>query len=357
MENELFTSISNGDIKNSILITTKIIFLHNSFELLENAYIDVCAYIGSFVSLYDISKLIDIYANTKIIIEAEKIIIKDIYVLITKMCILCDIYNKHPTAKCGSMSLKTLKEKISPIFNNEDMKLSANGLMKFDGILPPQDNENYAVALRIIALIIKTVKSTDNISVDNGNTLTHTAYTLRYALDYILRTKYKFETKFYATDNDNTWFIWGVFSILYKDTCFNDAFWLYNHEFKKKYKPKRIGILWSLGIICIYIHKKDISRGWTEKEASVIKKIDEIAIKLYNEIRHKLIDEYPDAQRAQHAQHANTHKSSENKNDGLDFILNYVPILHPQELAQASRARIVENHNKQEIKDIRSISF
>jgi hypothetical protein len=350
MDNELFTSISNGDIKNSILITTKIIFLHNSFDLLENAYIDVCAYIGSFISLYDISKLVDIYANTKKIIEAEKIVIKDIYVLITKMCILCDIYNKHPTAKCGSMSLKILKEKIAPIFNNEDMKLSSNGIMRFDGILPPNDNENYAVALRIIALIIRTIKSTDNISVDNGDALTHTANNLRYALDYILRTKYKFETKFYTTDNDNSWFIWGLFSILYKEECMSDAFWLYNYEFKKKHKPKRIGILWSLGIICIYIHKKDISRGWNDKEASVIKKIDEIAIKLYNEIRHKLIDEYPD----QIQQHQST-KSSENKNDGLNFIFNYVPILHSTQLTQPTPLRSQEQ--KPEPKDVRSISF
>jgi hypothetical protein len=171
MENELFTSISNGDIKNSILITTKIIFLHNSFELLENAYIDVCAYIGSFVSLYDISKLIDIYANTKIIIEAEKIIIKDIYVLITKMCILCDIYNKHPVAKCGNMSIAVLKNKISHILNENDMKLSQNGIMRFDGVLPPHNHENYSAALQIIAIIIKTIKSTDDLSYENTNKL------------------------------------------------------------------------------------------------------------------------------------------------------------------------------------------
>ena len=29
------------------------------------------------------------------------------------MCILCDIYNKHPNAKCGNMSIKVLKDKIS----------------------------------------------------------------------------------------------------------------------------------------------------------------------------------------------------------------------------------------------------
>lgn len=320
MDNELFTSISNGDVKNSILLSTKIIFLQNSIEMLEQVYVDVCAYIGSCISLYDISKLIDIYALTKNIIENDQIIIKDIYVLVTKMCILCDIYNKHPSTKCGSMTIKVLKERIAPVFNNEDMKLSANGIMKFNGILPPHDHENYAVALRIIAIIIKTIKMSDTISIDNGDELSSIANKLQLCLDYITRTKYKFETKFYSNDNDNTWFIWGVFSVLYKDDAIANAFLLYNYEFKKKLKPKRLGIIWSLAMICIYIHKKDISKGWSDKELHVIQKIDEIAIKLYNEIRHKLIKEYQDTVEI---------KPKDNKNDGLNFILNYVPILGP----------------------------
>ena len=167
MDNELFTSICNGDIQNSIMISTKIIFLHETIDILENVFINICAYIGSFISLYDISKLTDIYSSLKNIIENEKLVIKDIYVIISKMCILCDIYNKHPNAKCGNMSIKVLKDKISVQFNNYDLKLSHNGIMRFDGILPPHDHENYGLAIKIISIIIKTIKSTDDISVDD----------------------------------------------------------------------------------------------------------------------------------------------------------------------------------------------
>ena len=346
MDTELFTSICNGDVKNSILLSTKIIFLQNSIETLEQVYIDVCAYIGSFISLYDISKLIDIYAKMKSIIESDQIIIKDIYILITKMCILCDIYNKHPSTKCGCMTTKVLKEKIAPIFNNEDMKLSASGIMKFDGILPPHDHENYAVALRIIAIIIRTIKSSDNIPIDHADDLCSIANKLKYCLDYITRTKYKFETKFYNIDNDNTWFLWGVFSILYNDDAVANAFILYNHEFKKKLKPKRLGILWSLAMICIYIHKKDISKGWSDKELHVIQKMDEIAIRLYNEIRQKLIKENPDTIEI---------KPKENKNDGLNIILNYIPIVstNPNILTQKRD----QPDEVREIKEIKAISY
>ena len=344
MEDELFTSICNGDIQNSIMLSTKIIFLHESIDILENVYINICAYIGSFISLYDISKLIDIYSSLKKIIENEKLIIKDIYVIISKMCILCDIYNKHPNAKCGNMSIKVLKDKISTLFNNNDLKLSHNGIMRFDGILPPHDHENYGMAIRIVAIIIKTIKSTDDISVDDGNALVDISNKLRHIIDYLLRSKYKFETKFYSTDNDNAWFLWGVFSVLYKNDILDDAFWLYNYEYKKKYRTKRIGILWSIPIISIYTHKSDISKGWASKESNVIAKIEEISINLYNELRRKIIKDNPD-------KFERTNKETVDKYDGLKYILNFVPVIDNN-----SRADIDKNASKPK-EEIRHISY
>jgi hypothetical protein len=349
MDNELFTSICNGDIQNSIMLSTKIIFLHENIDVLEVVYINICAYIGSFISLYDISKLTDIYSSLKKIIENEKLVIKDIYVIISKMCILCDIYNKHPNAKCGNMSIKVLKDKISTLFNNDDLKLSHNGIMRFDGILPPHDHENYGLAIKIVAIIIKTIKSTDDISVDDGDTLMNTANKLRYIIEYILRTKYRFETKFYSTDDDNAWFLWGVFSILYKNEVFNDAFFLYNYEYKKKYRTKRIGILWSLPIISIYTHKCDISKGWNSKESMVISKIEEISINLYNELRRKIIKENPD-------KFEKRNKEEVDKYDGLKYILNFVPVINNNKDRYVNDT-MTSQMNAKSKEEIRQISY
>ena len=46
--------------------------------------------------------------------------------------------------------------------------------------------------------------------------------------------------------------------------------------------------------MAIYIHKKDISSGWSTQEKIVIQKIDEVAIKLYNEIRRDIMKDNPD---------------------------------------------------------------
>jgi hypothetical protein len=349
MDNELFTSICNGDIQNSIMLSTKIIFLDENIDVLEVVYINICAYIGSFISLYDISKLTDIYSSLKKIIENEKLVIKDIYVIISKMCILCDIYNKHPNAKCGNMSIKVLKDKISTLINNDDLKLSHNGIMRFDGILPPHDHENYGLAIKIVAIIIKTIKSTDDISVDDGDTLMNTANKLRYIIEYILRTKYRFETKFYSTDDDNAWFLWGVFSILYKNEVFNDAFFLYNYEYKKKYRTKRIGILWSLPIISIYTHKCDISKGWNSKESMVISKIEEISINLYNELRRKIIKENPD-------KFEKRNKEEVDKYDGLKYILNFVPVINNNKDRYVNDT-MTSQMNAKSKEEIRQISY
>jgi hypothetical protein len=318
-KDDLFSSICNGDIQNSILLSTNILYIDGSFETLELIYIDVCSYIGTFIHIKDISKLIDIYDNLLSLINTDKVVIKNIYSLITKMCILCDIYNKHPVAKCGNMSIAILKNKISHILNDNDMKLSQNGIMRFDGVLPPHNHENYNIGLHIIAIIIKTIKSTDDLSYENTDKLIDISNNMRLVIDYILRKKLKFETKFYSTDDDISWFIWGVFSILYKEKCFDDAFNLYNYEFKKKYKTSRQGIIFSLGLICIYIHKRDISKGWSQKEQLVINKIDEISIKLYNEIRKDILKKHPELIEKQEK------KEVEKEHDGLDFILNYIP--------------------------------
>ena len=321
MNNELFTSICNGDIQKSLLLATKIIFLHDAFELLENVYIDVCSYIGTYISLSDICKLIDIINQTNDIINSEKVIIKDNYNLITKLCIICDIYNKHPTAKCTNMSITVIKSKIANIINDNEMKLSHNGIMRFEGILPPQDHENYITALKIIAIFIKTIKSTDNISVDSYDVLNEISNNLRLVTEFILRKKLKFETKFNSNDDDIVWFLWGVYSVLYKDSIFDNTYALYNYEYKKKHKTTRCGLLHALSLIAIYTHKKDISLGWNSREKIVIQKIDEVAIKLYNEIRRDIIKENPD----KFEKHEK--KKIYVEYDGLEYISNFIPEL------------------------------
>jgi len=318
MNNELYTSISNGNVQNSLLIATKMIFLYDTVDLLEHTYIDICSYIGTFISIKDISKLIDVINHTKKIIDNEKIIITDIYLLITKLCIICDIYNKHPTAKCSSMSMAILKTKIAHIINNNEMRLSHNGIMRFDGILPPNDHENYMTALKIIAIFIKTIKSTDDISVDDADKIMEISNNLRLVTEFIIRKKIKFETKFNSTDDDIVWFLWGVYSILYKEEIFDNSYYLYNYEFKKKNKVTRVGLLHAMSLISIYIHNKDISTGWNMQEKNVIAKINEVSIKLYNEIRREIIKENPD-------KFEKPKKAVKQMQDGLDYINDYIP--------------------------------
>jgi hypothetical protein len=342
-KDDLFTSICNGDIQNSILLSTKIIIIDESFDILELIFIDVCSYIGTFIYITDIGKLIDIYEDIANMIDTDKIIIKNIYIIITKLCILCDIYNKYPVTKCGNMSIALLKHKIAHILNANDMKLSQNGIMRFDGILPPHNHENYNTALGIIAIIIKTIKTTDDLSCDDIDKLTEISNNLRLVIDYILRKKIRIETKFYSTDDDISWFIWGVYSILYKDKIFEKVFKLYNHEYKKKYKIKRQGLIYSLGLLCIYIHKQDISKGWTSKEQNVIDKIDEISIKLYNEIRKDLISKNPELSEKTN-KHAREEKIKDN--DGLNFFINYVPEIDSNNAEKQEVREYKTNHGE-----------
>jgi hypothetical protein len=119
---------------------------------------------------------------------------------------------------------------------------------------------------------------------------------------------------------------------------------LYNYEYKKKYRSKRIGILWSLPIISIYTHKCDISKGWTSKESNVIAKIEEISINLYNELRRKIIKDNPD-------KFERANKETVDKHDGLNYILNFVPVIDNN-----SRTDIISHISKPK-EEIRHISY
>ena len=113
---------------------------------------------------------------------------------------------------------------------------------------------------------------------------------------------------------------------------------------KKKYRTKRIGILWSIPIISIYTHKSDISKGWASKESNVIAKIEEISINLYNELRRKIIKDNPD-------KFERTNKETVDKYDGLKYILNFVPVIDNN-----LRANIDKNASKPK-EEIRHISY
>lgn len=320
---ELLSSITNGDVKQSIVITTTFLLTSfNNINLLENVLINACSYIGSFISIYDVKKWIDLLNITRTLLENETFVIKDIYNVITKMCILCDIYNKNPITKCGTMTLKTLKEKVTPVFQKTTMKLSSNGLIRFNDIIPPYDNEYYHEAIRIISVLIFYIKTVDDVSHDDGNKLTDISNMLRNVLDYILRTKFKFETKFNSSDNDNVWFIWGVFAILYNESFVDDCYWLYKNNYKKKDKQKRLGLLWGTAISIIYSHKKNISKGWNSKEENVIKRIDELSITLYNDIKKDLINS---GELEDNIVSKDNNIEHRNGTDGIDYIINFYP--------------------------------
>ena len=80
-KDDLFTSICNGDIQNSILLSTQMIIIDESFDVLELIYIDVCSYIGTFAYITDIGKLADIYEDIANMIDTDKIVIKNIYII------------------------------------------------------------------------------------------------------------------------------------------------------------------------------------------------------------------------------------------------------------------------------------
>ena len=147
---ELYNNIYKGKIQESIYqVTTLILDNKNerNIELIENTFIAICSYIGTFISLYDIRLWIDAVEEVNLFINDDKIIIKNIYILITKLCIVCDIYIKNPISKSGILSVTKLREKIIDLFYTSDKnKLQYIYINQFENVLPPINSESYDLA-------------------------------------------------------------------------------------------------------------------------------------------------------------------------------------------------------------------
>lgn len=317
---KLYDLILSGNITDSIHYTTEILLSNNSsIELFNNTIIFVISYIGSYISIFDISKWHNVINDTKNIINDDNIVIKNIYILIAKLCILCNIYNKNPITKTGVINLKLLRTKIISNFENNKTKVSQNGLNTFENIIPPLDSDAYNISIAIINGLINIINETNDISFEDGDKLNDISNKLRNCFDYIIRKKYNIETKFYRSDNNVIWFLWGFISILYNEDFIDNTYWLFNYNSKKKYNNK-FGLLWGCAISLIYSHKKNISTGWNTKEQDAINKIDELSIQLFNKIKKDLISENEDEYDIKEK-----YEKVNNNLDGIDYISNYKP--------------------------------
>ena len=323
--NSLYSNIYKGKIKESIYQVTKLVIEDTNgknIEFIENTFISICSYIGTYISIVDVRLWIDVLEETYEFIKSDKVVIKTIYILLTKLCIVCDIYIKNPISKSGVLTLQKLREKIIDIFNNSDKNISYEIISKFDDVLPPNNSETYDLAKLIIAGVTNIINSTNSFSYDQIDDLITLSNKLRDTFDYLSRKTYKFETKFYHSDNDSIWFLWGIIKILCKEDIGIVAFDLFMYNYTKKFKQERLGLLWGMTIILVYLTKKNIARVWNEEEILLIKKVNEVSMDMFKHIKKEL-----KGNNEQENKYIETFNNDTN-HKGLNILMNFVPILN-----------------------------
>ena len=314
---ELFDFIAKGNIEKSLYATCIFLIENSKIEILEETLIAICSHIGNFIMIRDISKLNDIAITTKNLIENEKVNMSDYLILITKMCILCNIYNINPVSKVGILPIGKLREKILDVFS-EDAKLSSNGIMKFEQIIPPPDSDAYLLALKIISSFIRIIKIIDTLSNDNHIDLI--AIKFKNCFDYIIRKKYAIETKLNQNECDPIYFLWGFIEILFQHEEFiHTYYWLFSYDYKKSLKTQRLGLIFAASIAIIYSFKRHISKDWNQNELNVIYKTKEISIELMSQVKKDL------KTRDIHIPEDEPKKKEKPKFDGLEYLNSYIP--------------------------------
>lgn len=318
---ELVDFVCKGNIEKSLYATSIFLIENSKIEILEETLIFICSYIGTFINIRDIIKLNDIILSTKSLIENDNINVADYLILITKMCILCNVYNINPVSKTGVIPLNKLREKIIDVFS-EDNKLSSNGIMKFEMIIPPTDSDAYLLTIKIITSFIRIIKIIDEIPSENANAIELIAIKFKNCFDYIIRKKYIIQTKLNPNEHDPIYFLWGFIEILFKHEDFIHAYyWLFCNNYKKSLKSHRIGLIYACAIAIIFSYKRNISNGWNQNELNVIYKTKEISLELLQQVKKEI------KQKDIYIENPEENKQSKEKKtlDGITYINNFIP--------------------------------
>ena len=312
---ELFDFIAKGNIEKSLYATCIFLIENSKIEILEETLISICAYIGNFITIRDISKLNDVILITKSLIENENVNVSNYLILITKMCILCNIYNINPVSKTGVLPIGKLREKILDVFS-EDSKLSSNGIMRFEQIIPPTDSDAYLLALKIISSFIKIINIINTKATDNN--IDQFAIKFKNCFDYIIRKKYAIETKLNPNECDPIYFLWGFIEILYQHEEFiHTYYWLFSYNYKKTLKNQRLGLIFACVIAIVYSYKRYVSSDWTQNELNVVYKTKEISAELMKQVKKDL--------KSRDIHIPEDEPKEKTKIDGLEYLNTYFP--------------------------------
>lgn len=313
---ELVDFVCKGNIEKSLYATSIFLIENAKIEVLEETLIFICSYIGAFINIRDIIKLNDIILSTKSLIENDNINVSDYLILITKMCILCNVYNINPVSKTGVIPLNKLREKIIDVFS-EDNKLSSNGIMKFEMIIPPTDSEAYLLSIKIITSFIRIIKIIDEIPSENANAIEMIAIKFKNCFDYIIRKKYIIQTKLNPNEHDPIYFLWGFIEILFQHEDFiHSYYWLFCNNYKKSLKSQRIGLIYACAIAIIYSYKRHISNSWNQNELNVIYKTKEISLDLIQQVKSEI---------KQKDIHIEKPAKEKKTLDGISYLDTYIP--------------------------------
>jgi len=319
---ELFDFICRGNIEKSLYGTCIFLIENSKIEVLEETLISVCSHIGTLINIREISKLNDICISTKNLIENDKITIADYLILITKMCIVCNIYNLNHISKTGVIPVSKLREKIVDVFS-EDFKLNTNGIMKFEQIIPPPDSEAYLLSLKIISSFVRIIKILEDLTSDDISKIELISIKFKNCFDYIIRKKYIIQTKLNPSEHDPIYFLWGFIEILYQHEEFIHSYYsLFSNNYKRTLKNQRIGLIYAAAVSIIYSYKRFISPSWNQNELQVIQKTKEISIELIKQVKKdiKSRDVYID-----NNDEDNREDKKEKRIDGIGYIDKFIP--------------------------------
>ena len=212
--------------------------------------------------------------DVKLLVDADELEVTDALVCTTKLYLL---YQR--TARPITDSLSKLRERVIDHFPTET-RLSYKGVNLFESILPEETEENKEIVKfyhRILSGFIKLFHDKNPVTPE--------------AIEFIARKKVNVPLKAIwpspspqeAAKEDPVWFTWGAILLYFPNDLYVSVAWtLFSHNWRRKYKMERIGLLVGAAACAVNNGSSElVSSTWNREETAVIENIFNLAPDLW----------------------------------------------------------------------------
>lgn len=272
LEPQLVDAIRRG--QSDVALYTTCLYVHHGFHSeLEDVFIHMCAQIGEQSTLPFVATWFHVCQELLKLVENDEMHISDIFRMTTMLSLLHQrIAVQNSDTSNRPFKRHQLKKEIMDYFP-EKARLSYRGMEVFDRIIPKTPEDLNAFVHRVLAGFTRLFDQKMVHEVYQS-----IVYISKRRLQLPLPSAWPAPDEEMAKQGDPIWLLWGMVLLYFHSADVATTWKLFCHNFKKKYKTQRLGLLYGVSFLL------DVATNpliWTPQEEHILQKVKDMAPTLW----------------------------------------------------------------------------